>query len=266
MGASFLRALSALLFLSAPARAVEALSRLVPDAMSQAVREKAAGKRAPRYYMTVFSYQNDLNAPGRSHTFASFVKVDASGKQHVSTISWLPADFEKTREICVFKGPLFAIPGKNLCKPVIGRNFSLKDTLRYAADQKLKVGMWGPYEIQKTLFEEGQARIADLESGKPLYVADDRAYRKTGEAFNCLHAISDLGSTQIEDGGPLKSEIGIWGFNGTKHVLKHFAARSSSWLKESIDPNRLRTFSYRAPGPVPVVEERPRLGRPSFRH
>ena len=72
------------------------------------------------------------------------------------TISWLLADFMSNPYLCVFNGPgsrLLASPNK--CPVLPGRNFSLEQTIKLAANEKVAAVMWGPYEIVKGGFDLG---------------------------------------------------------------------------------------------------------------
>jgi hypothetical protein len=81
--------------------------------------------------------------------------------------------------LCVFEGPgSRALPEKNKCPLSVGRNFSLEETIKLAARDKLAVAMWGPYEIAKAGFDLGVKRKELLDGGTIKYRADDRLYRK----------------------------------------------------------------------------------------
>ena len=166
--------------------------------------------RRDRYFIIPFAYQNKGNSPNFSHSFISVVRVFADQKQpkytpglrrasyrnrnfEAFTISWLPHDFDKNPNLCVFDGTGSRInPNLNQCRPVVGRSFSLPETLKLAANEKVAVGMWGPYEIRKEAFDLAVKRKRLLDGGSIRYVADDRLYRKDRVAINCFHAMSGL--------------------------------------------------------------------------
>ena len=230
------------------AAASEPLKKLIVGRMMSAVDKELLSEtnKGSHFFMTVFSYQDKGNHPEASHTFATFIEIDQFGKRKISTISWLPEDFKKNYKLCVFKGQLWPIEGMNECKAVRGKNYSLDETLGFAARGKRKVGMWGPYEIQKTLYQQAQNRIKVLESNSIMYAADDRYTRKQGVAVNCLHAVSDLGGTRSERGGFLGTGWGVWGFSGTIQILKHFNKNSDTWLAKNkkIERNIFHAFVY----------------------
>ncbi len=215
----------------------------IEELMIQKIQDKVGKKKGSRYFMTLFSYEDDSQNPKASHTFASYVEVDASGVQlPPKTISWLPAEESERENLCVFKGKFWFIPGRNECPAIAGKNLTLKETVDIAVKDNRKLGMWGPFEVTPKLYELSQKRIASLDKNELEYIADDRAMRQSGQAVNCLHAVSDLGDTRSEQGGFLKTELGIWGFKGTKHILNHYIKHSSQWLKDSIGPEDVKVF------------------------
>src|ERR1700748_2289281 len=144
--------------------------------MVNRIKAKIAARLGPgmnrrdRYFIIPFAYQNKGNSPNFSHSFISVVRVFADQKQpkytpglrranyrnrnfEAFTISWLPRDFDKNPNLCVFDGAGSRInPSLNQCRPVVGRSFTLPETLKLAVNEKVAVGMWGPYEIRKEAF------------------------------------------------------------------------------------------------------------------
>jgi hypothetical protein len=158
----------------------------------------------------------------------------ASGLKHIEykgrdfeafTISWLPADFAENPHLCVFDGfGAVIVADWNKCPAVPGKSFDLPSTLKLAADAKVAVGMWGPYEISKPGFDLGVKRLRLLEKGEIKYRADDRGYRKRKEAINCFHAMASLDEL-FPDGGFLDTGLMMWGLNGTKQVLREYTTK-----------------------------------------
>jgi hypothetical protein len=124
-----------------------------------------------RYFIIPFAYENDGNDPEFSHSFISVIRVFADDKQprltqglkkrryknrefEAFTISWLPSDFMREPNLCVFKGTGARLFAKaNECPISPGRNFTLEETIKLGADARNAVAMWGPYEIDKKGFD-----------------------------------------------------------------------------------------------------------------
>src|SRR6201993_3392280 len=207
-----------------------------------AVRLGAGENRRDRYFIIPFAYQNRGHSPDFSHSFISVVRVFADQKQpkytrglkrasyrnrnfEAFTISWLPHDFDKNPHLCVFDGAGSRInPNLNQCRPVVGRSFTLPETLKLAANEKVAVGMWGPYEIRKEAFDIGVKRKRLLDGGSIRYIADDRLYRKDRVAINCFHAMAGL-EELYPNGGLFGTGFKMWGINGTKRVLIEYTNR-----------------------------------------
>jgi hypothetical protein len=226
-----------------------------------------------RYFMIPFAYEDKGNHPEMSHSFITVIRVFATDKTknltpelptreykdwefEAFTISWLPADFMENPHLCVFDGPgarLFA--SKNKCPISPGKNFSLKDTLKLAADAKNAVAMWGPYEIAKPGFDLGVARMRLLDKGEIKYRADDRMYQKDKLAISCFHAMAGLDEIYPK-GGLLNSGLKMWGFNGTARVLIEYNGKDhfKKLLLDPVDVKKDRYGFVYAPtlnGPVP---------------
>jgi hypothetical protein len=207
-----------------------------------------------RYFIVPFAYQNKRNSPAFSHSFLSVIRVFADNKQprytpglrqgqvrnrnfEAFTISWLPHDFDKNPNLCVFDGfGSRVVPTLNKCRTVPGRSFTLPDTLKLALSVKNAVGMWGPYEIKKAAFDLGVKRKRLLDRGTIRYIADDRLYRKDRAAINCFHAMAGL-EELYPNGGFLGTGFRMWGINGTARVLIEYtkAVRAKGLLLEPVD-------------------------------
>ncbi len=147
------------------------------------------------YYLLVFGSQlPGLNRPAHTHSFATFVRATGLGEGCAApqiqawTISWLP----RTLDIEVYR-----------LRPECGVNLDLHGTLRWAFDDGQRVSMWGPYQIQKDLFDRALAQVAFLQSGAVCYKAVDTGY-STERVCNCIHAIADvaLDSPRLHVGVP----------------------------------------------------------------
>src|SRR5438067_5317489 len=131
------------------------------------------------YYMMVFDA--DGGAARSSHCFATFVKATGKGSKEEDdqlephTISWMPTSLE----IAVLRRT-----------PEPGVNLDLSATLRWARSVGARVSRWGPYRIEKELYDRALTQEERLRSGRVLYKAIDRNYRP--QASNCIHAVSDI--------------------------------------------------------------------------
>ena len=206
-----------------------------------------------RYFIVPFAFQDRSIKPQLSHSFISVIRVFGDGKQpsltsgfrhgryknrdfEAFTISWVPHDFD-TNGVCVFDGfgsRIFATWNK--CPIVDGRNYRLDETLKVAINDKVSVGMWGPYEIRKEAFDLGVQRKLLLDGGTIRYKADDRLTRKDRVAINCFHAMANL-EELYPNGGFLGTGFKMWGINGTARVLIEYtkAVRDKGLLLEPVD-------------------------------
>ncbi len=233
---------SAFAFSSKPPIDNSQLNVPLKDQIKNEVRQEVVARlgkgtlHSPRYFVTIFSFEDEGNHAKASHTFATYVRVNTDKSYKASNIGWLPATFKKNPLLCVFEGPFsLYFTSANQCQRVEGHNYTLEESIAFAVDFKRNLGKWGPYEITKTLYDQAQARIKLLESGAIDYIADDRAARPQGLAINCLHAVSDLDQDQISLGGFLNSGLDAWGFPGTRHVLNHYKDKGAQWMIDPID-------------------------------
>jgi hypothetical protein len=186
----------------------------------------AATARAPAqepdasYYMTVFSAQADSRDPRRTHSFATFVKAIGTGDSakdnpiEIHTISWMP----QSLDIVILRR-----------RPEPGINLDLESSLQWAASRNCRVSMWGPYQIDKDLYDRALKQEARLNSGLVLYKAVDRRFRP-GAASNCIHAVADLDM----DNGLLHSGQGR-GDAASRQVAQHL----NRWI---ISPEQTHTW------------------------
>jgi hypothetical protein len=207
-----------------------------------------------RFFIVPFAYQHRGNNPALAHSFISVIRVFADNKQphfipglregrfrnrefEAFTISWMPADFAKNQDLCVFDGFGSRIdPELNKCPIVPGKCFKLPETLKLAVLFKNAVGMWGPYEIKKEAFELGVKRLALLDGGTIRYKADDRLTRKSRIAINCFHAMEGL-DQPFPAGGFLDTGFRMWGIDGTARVLIEYtnAVRDRGLILEPVN-------------------------------
>jgi hypothetical protein len=133
------------------------------------------------YYMAVFGCQNPKwNRPRDSHSFAVFlryyVRPDGYCWYEQFTISWLP----ESGQIQPLR--LSAVPGENL---------SLNGSFDLVLKRGDRVSMWGPYQIEKELYQRARAQKARLESGQVAYKALDGLH-SVQRVTNCMDALMVL--------------------------------------------------------------------------
>jgi len=179
------------------------------------------------YFMTIFSAQADSRDPRRTHSFATFVKANGRGDAakdspiEIHTISWMP----QSLEIVILRR-----------RPEPGINLDLKSSLRWAESRNCRVSMWGPYQINKDLYDRAVEQEARLNSGQVLYKAVDRRFRP-GTASNCIHAVADLDT----DNGLLHSGQGR-GDAASRQVAQHLnrwtiSAETHTWVASRLGLN-----------------------------
>jgi len=213
-----------------------------------------------RYFIIPFAYENKGNDPAFSHSFMSVIRVFADDKHpdlteglklrkyqnrnfEVFTISWIPRDFDRNPDLCVFDGfgsRLFA--SWNKCPVSPGKSFKLDETIKSGVTAKNAIGMWGPYEITEAAFNLAVRRLHLLNSGVIKYRADDRLYRKDRVAINCFHAMAGL-EELFPNGGLFGTGFKMWGLNGTRRVLIEYKARATK-MGLLLDPVDIKKDLY----------------------
>jgi hypothetical protein len=132
-----------------------------------------------RFYVLVFAAQAEPNYPRGAHTVATFVKATGEGNDpalwqiETRTISWLPASMAIVPRLM----------------PERGRNFDLPTTLNWSRRQGARITVWGPYEIDRRMYEFAQRQITRLEGNAV-------AYRMVNSGLagvsNCILAVGDV--------------------------------------------------------------------------
>jgi hypothetical protein len=177
-----------------------------------------------RCYMLVFGAQAEPNLPRFTHVHAYFVRVadgkwgHGSEKMEGHCISWLP------RTLSVEPLRRFPEPGVNL---------GLGESNRLYASLGAQIAMWGPYRVTRELYDMAVKQAARLNNNELNYICLDWRYR--GNASNCIHAVSDLDTTQ-----PLLATGVARGFSAAALVVGHFAryivpsTEDTSWLLQRL--------------------------------
>jgi hypothetical protein len=210
---------------------------------------KGAGDSAsmPHYYVIVFAYQDDANHLMKSHTFATFVKTTASGREdkldpknatvESFTISWLPADFENTLQLRLFR--------------CAGRNYTLPETLAFAERLGTTVRHWGPIEIDEPIYQRALQQADRLNHGELGYklngaTAVTRPYADTN-VVNCIQAVSVF---------PQPADTGVSrGYEVSEFLAQQFAQHAKdstppAWLFDAVlraseEPSAAATLARR---------------------
>jgi hypothetical protein len=138
-----------------------------------------------RFYVVIFAAQRVPNWPRFAHTFATFVKASPSAdpagaagacRLESHTISWLP----RTLDIRLWRR-----------RPEPGINLDLRTTLLWVRDARARISRWGPFQIDRKLFDRAMRQEQRLATGALGYKALDSWFRPQ-KAFNCIHAVSDI--------------------------------------------------------------------------
>jgi hypothetical protein len=140
----------------------------------------AAGAAEEMYYVLVFGYETRPNKACFAHSFGTFVKVtpDPDGRLRLEchTISWLP----KPVDVHLWR-----------LLPEQGGNLDLDSSLRLGTALNARIEMWGPYRIEKALYDRAMWQVDRLERGVVRYKAIDSLFL-TFRTCNCIHALSDV--------------------------------------------------------------------------
>jgi hypothetical protein len=170
-------------------------------------------RAADGYYVVIFGAQQEVNRPQAAHSFATFVKVTSDGpatnddRLESHTISWMPRSLD-VRVLRRFPEP--------------GTNLSLNESLRLARSLDARVVKFGPYSIDKELYDRAVRQIERLESGNVAYKAVDTRYSPT-EVCNCIHAVSQVAG----DEAPI-AQTG-WGASASAFIVQRF----QPWIKDN---------------------------------
>ncbi len=163
----------------------------------------SAAFAADQAYVISWGYQSRLNRPNKSHTFATYFLVRNGSATEKVTISWLPAPGHF--------GGLTGLQVPSL-RAVPGNNYSLGQTLGFAAALGEPVSRFGPYEISLPLYDAAKRQVAHLQSGRVDYKMLDRFTRPA--AVNCIHAASDIAG--FVDTGTLRGD------DASSYLISHY--------------------------------------------
>jgi hypothetical protein len=129
-------------------------------------------------FVMVFGSQTSPKELRYTHTWATFVRAVGQGPDlrtynlQINTISWLP----RSLEIHVWRP-----------WPEPGVNLDLYQTLAAVYANRESVTMWGPFVVEKEIFERSVFVSGVLNSGQAQYRAISGPYLLTGD---CIHAVA----------------------------------------------------------------------------
>jgi hypothetical protein len=179
------------------------------------------------YYMIVFGSQlPKVNLPAHTHSFAMFLRACGEGPCWDTyalqgwTISWMPESL-KIEILRLF--------------PTCGNNLGLHESLKWAAADGQRISMWGPYRIQKELFDRALGQVAHLKSGNVAYKSVDMC-RNTDRVTNCIHALSNISTENSQ----LHCSVSGWGEPASYWITLHLAPwiidyhQTHDWLLDRI--------------------------------
>lgn len=119
--------------------------------------------RADEYYCVFFA--TDCSLPQYCHVWGTFIHTKEGKLEKEVTISWFPngrwSIFDRKRE---------------------GWNWSLKDSM--GLSNKRTTCVWGPYKIQKELYDK-----AVCQAGAPGFY---KMIDKRPDSTNCIHRLTDI--------------------------------------------------------------------------
>lgn len=151
-------------------------------ALSVVLLSANTAQAGARCYMIIFGAQTHPKIPRYTHTFCTIVRVVdplpgcTDSRMEVYTISWLP------QTMIIHPYRLRAEPG---------HNWTLEQTLRWCARNRIDVSEWGPFAITEEYFWLVYREYTRFESGEYLYRAIDPPRRGDVRA-DCIHAVTDI--------------------------------------------------------------------------
>jgi hypothetical protein len=196
------------------------------------------------YYVLVFGSQlTPARCIAPSHTFAAFVKATGHGpcaenyQLEAHTISWMP------RTLDVRAAALLPEPGQNV---------GLDATIRWALATGQRVSLWGPFQIDRNLYEGALREICYLESGQAQYKVIDNGW-PANRVSNCIHAV---------DAAAGRWRLQLFDHSFGETASYHVAEQLLPWI---IDPCRKHSWIVDRMGlrAYPMIErnwENPRSG------
>jgi hypothetical protein len=181
---------------------------------------KSAGES---YYVVVYGAEDGTANPLKTHCFATFIKLTNSATIELRHINWF------TRLGHESGVPHGLLNDGQLERPEPGENRDTAAAFEMAARHQLSVFKFGPYEIERALFEHAVRQIELLEGrvggSRILYKQLDFGLREGSRvvAANCIHAVSDV----VREPTPLSTGLAA-GREAALLNVHHF----KRWIKD----------------------------------
>ncbi len=138
-----------------------------------------AARASEFYYVLIFGSETRPKQLRFTHTWATFVKATGEGTDpngyslEFHTISWLP----ETLEVKVLRP-----------WPETGVNLDLYQTIDAMLGNREEIAMWGPFIVQKPIYERSLRVQEIIRSGKVEYRAISTARNLL--VSDCIHAVA----------------------------------------------------------------------------
>lgn len=194
-----------------------------------AAAEPASKSAGESYYVVVYGAEDGTANPLKTHCFATFIKLTNRAKE-------LPEPPIELRHINWFTklGHESGVPhgllnDGQLERPEPGENRDTAAAFEMAARHRLSVFKFGPYEIERALFDHAVRQIDLLEGrvggSRILYKQLDFGLREGSRvvAANCIHAVSDV----VREPTPLSTGLAA-GREAALLNVHHF----KRWIKD----------------------------------
>ncbi|QVL29948.1 hypothetical protein KIH39_13825 [Telmatocola sphagniphila] len=132
--------------------------------------------KTEKYYFAVMSWESQPYDPLKTHTFATVIHMK-DGKAEQTTLSWFPAT-EVVR-------PVQILPEK-------GTNLSLEKSLEFATQNKLRVSLWGPFEVSEKFYDSFKLHVGKFDRGEVAYRPCSGISVNKDSVFDCAHAVENF--------------------------------------------------------------------------
>ncbi len=181
--------------------------------------------KTEKYYFAVMSWESQPYDPLKTHTFATVIHMK-DGKAEQTTLSWFPAT-EVVR-------PVQILPEK-------GTNLSLEKSLEFATQNKLRVSLWGPFEVSEKFYDSFKLHVGKFDRGEVAYRPCSGIAVNKDSVFDCAHAVEinlSLDRWVLETKFPQESQRNYLANFSTERNLIRKCWKSSDWTNTRL-PKRI---------------------------